>query len=64
MILAAMAIQGADVAPTASQAAACATARTQASVLMARWKDLETKGVAALNTRRKAAGEAEVRVPN
>ncbi len=42
MNAAAMAIQGADVAPTANQAAACAKARAAAREAMAKWRALST----------------------
>ena len=54
---AAMAMQGADVAPTASEIADVAKARVQVSSAMARWNRLEATELAALNAKRKAAGE-------
>ena len=53
---AAMAMQSADVAPTASQVAACTRARAQLTLVLAHWTALRTAGVAAFNARRKAAG--------
>jgi photosystem II stability/assembly factor-like uncharacterized protein len=41
---AAMAMQGADIAPTANEIAACARARTQAAALMLKWKALSAAG--------------------
>ena len=55
MLVAAMAMQGADVAPTAKEVAACAAARTQSATVIARWTRLTTTGLAALNAKRKAA---------
>ncbi len=55
MLAAAMAMQAADVAPTAREIAACAAARAQSSTVMAQWTRLTTTGLAALNTKRKAA---------
>ena len=63
MLSAAMAMQRADVAPTASQVAACDSARTQSASLMSRWTALETSGLAALNAKRKAAGLPAVVLP-
>ena len=42
MLAAAMAMQGADVTPTASQAAACARASTRYRAVMARWRAIES----------------------
>ncbi len=61
MMAAAMAMQGADVAPTAREIAACDKARGDYQTALARWTALETKGLAAFNAKRKAAGQAEVR---
>ena len=57
---AAMAMQGADVAPTASQIAAVAKARAQAAIVMARWSKARTADLTALNAKRKATGEAAI----
>jgi hypothetical protein len=43
LLAAAMAMQGADVTPTASQVAACARARTRYREVMLRWKALEAR---------------------
>jgi hypothetical protein len=43
MLAAAMAMQGADVTPTASQVAACARARVRYHDVMARWTALAAK---------------------
>ncbi|MHB8838283.1 MAG: WD40/YVTN/BNR-like repeat-containing protein [Gemmatimonadaceae bacterium] len=60
---AAMAMQGAEVAPTARQVAACASASTQLDEVMRRWTALKTTRLAALNAKRQAAGQATVTVP-
>jgi hypothetical protein len=44
LLAAAMAMQGADVAPTAAQVAACDRARAQAVLVMARWARLKPAG--------------------
>ncbi|HEU5218642.1 MAG TPA: hypothetical protein VFU23_08280, partial [Gemmatimonadales bacterium] len=63
MMAAAMAMQGADVAPTAAQVAGCTRAQAQAADVMARWTALKTSGLGAFNAKRRAAGEAEVKLP-
>jgi hypothetical protein len=63
MLSAAMEMQGAEVAPTAREVAACATARTQSAAVMARWTKLTTIDLAALNAKRKAAGQPVVVIP-
>ncbi|HEY5060322.1 MAG TPA: hypothetical protein VII52_02250 [Gemmatimonadaceae bacterium] len=60
MLAAAMAMQGADVAPTASQVANAAKARSQEAAAMARWNRLRTSELAALNAKRKTAGETPI----
>jgi photosystem II stability/assembly factor-like uncharacterized protein len=62
-LAAAMAMQGADVTPTATQLAGCARARAQSSPVMARWTRLKTTGLAAFNAARRAAGRAPIRLP-
>jgi hypothetical protein len=54
-------MQGADVSPTAKEIAACDKARDQSRLALARWTALKTTGLAALNAKRKAAGEVEVK---
>jgi hypothetical protein len=56
LLAASMAMQSADVAPTANQIAACARARAQGNAALARWKKLEATGLKALNARGRAAG--------
>ncbi|MBI2408151.1 MAG: glycoside hydrolase [Gemmatimonadetes bacterium] len=63
LMSAAMAMQGAEVAPTARQVAACASATKQLDDVMKRWTALKTTRLAALNAARKTAGQAEIRLP-
>ncbi len=63
MMAAVNAIQGADVAPTAAQVAAITQARTLGASTMAQWKALSTSGLSALNTARRAGGQAAVTLP-
>ena len=60
LVVATMAMQGADVAPTAGEIAAVARAREQAAAVMRRWNALRTTRLAELNARRRAAGETTV----
>ncbi|HKE90879.1 MAG TPA: hypothetical protein VKB45_11100, partial [Gemmatimonadales bacterium] len=60
---AAMAMQNADVTPTAGQVAACDSARVQFRSVMARWLRLRTTGLGGLNAKRKAAGLTPVQLP-
>ena len=63
MIAAAMAMQNAEVTPTASQVDAVARARTQGADVMRRWAALKGGGLTALNAKRKAAGQAAIVPP-
>lgn len=63
MMAAAMAMQGADVAPTAGQVAPCGRARTQSAEVMARWTALKRTGLATLNAKRKPAGQRILELP-
>jgi photosystem II stability/assembly factor-like uncharacterized protein len=63
MMSAAMAMQSADVAPTANAVAGCSKARTLSSETLAKWNRLRTSGITALNAKLKAAGQAAVSVP-
>jgi photosystem II stability/assembly factor-like uncharacterized protein len=63
MMGAAMAMQGSEVAPTAVQVAACDRVRKQSAELMKKWTTLKTAGLADLNAKRKAAGQAAVTLP-
>ncbi|MEP6692565.1 MAG: glycoside hydrolase [Gemmatimonadaceae bacterium] len=60
MLAAAMAMQSADVAPTASEIAACARARQLQRDVLSRWNALKTSGLAALNAKRKTAGQVPI----
>ena len=60
MLSAAMAMQAADIAPTAREVAACATARANSATVMARWTKLTTVDLVTLNTKRKAAGQPAI----
>ena len=59
-----MAMQNADVTPTAAQVAACTRARAQSAAVMARWTRLSTTALAGFNRRRAAAGQREVALPD
>jgi photosystem II stability/assembly factor-like uncharacterized protein len=60
LMAAAMMMQGADIAPTAAEVAACGRARARYDTIMARWTALRTTELAKLNAKRRAAGEAAV----
>ncbi|MEP6780696.1 MAG: hypothetical protein ABJC26_12455, partial [Gemmatimonadaceae bacterium] len=60
LLAASMAMQNADVAPTANQVAACTTARTQATAVLLKWTALKTTGLAALNAKLKASGQPPI----
>jgi hypothetical protein len=59
-----MAMQSADVAPTANDLTAASRARTDAAAVSKRWNALKTTGLAGLNAKRKAAGQPPVTLPN
>ncbi len=63
MMGAAMGMQGGEVAPTVMQVAACDRVRKQSAELMKKWTTLKTTGLADLNAKRKAAGQAAVTLP-
>ena len=63
MLAAAMAMQSADAAPTGREIAACTSARRQSAEMMARWTKLKTIDLAALNAKRKAAGQPAIVLP-
>jgi photosystem II stability/assembly factor-like uncharacterized protein len=63
MMAAAMAMQGADVAPTAGQVASAAKARADGAATIRAWTTLRTTGLAALNAKLRAAGQPPVTVP-
>jgi photosystem II stability/assembly factor-like uncharacterized protein len=60
MMAAAMAMQGADVAPTAGQVSTAAKARSDAQPVMRSWAALKTSGLAAFNAMRRASNLPEV----
>ena len=60
---AAMAMQDADVTPTAEEVAACARARAAARPVMARWNALITTKLRQVTADRRAAGEPEITLP-
>ena len=60
---AAMAMQAADVTPTATQVDACTKAKAEMTTILAQWTKLKTTGLAAVNAKRKAAGQAAIVVP-
>jgi photosystem II stability/assembly factor-like uncharacterized protein len=63
MNAAAMAMQGADVAPTANQVLACTKARAASAAVLAKWRALSTTGLAALNTKLRTSGQPTVKLP-
>jgi len=63
MMAAAMAMQGAEAAPTAREIAACADARRRSSAVMAQWTKITTVDLAALNAKRRAAGQPPIALP-
>ncbi|HEU5358075.1 MAG TPA: hypothetical protein VFU45_03055, partial [Gemmatimonadales bacterium] len=63
MLGAAMAMQEADVAPTAENVAACARARADAAEVLRKWNALVDGALPRLNARRKAAGLPAVTLP-
>jgi photosystem II stability/assembly factor-like uncharacterized protein len=63
LIAAAMSMQGADVAPTANNVATAARTRADAAAVLRRWTAMKTTGLAALNAKRKAAGQAPLVLP-
>ncbi|HET7024401.1 MAG TPA: hypothetical protein VFI39_04280 [Gemmatimonadales bacterium] len=60
---AAMAMQAADVTPSAEEVAACARARADAAPVMRKWNALVGEGLRTLNARRKGAGLPEISLP-
>ncbi len=60
---ASLALQSADTAPTATQIAACAQARTQAKEVMARWEIVQSKDLSAFNAALVAKGQAALTLP-
>lgn len=62
MIAAAMAMQNADVMPTASQVEATTRARAMSADVLRRWSALKAE-VSAVNSKRKAAGQPAISPP-
>ncbi|HET7042303.1 MAG TPA: hypothetical protein VFI13_09795 [Gemmatimonadales bacterium] len=60
---AAMAMQDADVTPSAAEEAACARARAAAAPVMRKWEALAGAGLRQLNARRRAAGDPAIDLP-
>ena len=60
---AAMSMQSADVTPTAKQVEACAKAKADLAAINVKWTALKTTGLASLNAKRKAAGQAAIVMP-
>ncbi|MGH7533053.1 MAG: WD40/YVTN/BNR-like repeat-containing protein, partial [Gemmatimonadales bacterium] len=60
---AAMAMQGADMTPSAEEVAACVQARADAAPVMRKWNALVGEGLRTLNAKRKAAGLPAIVVP-
>ena len=59
----AMAMQSAEVAPTDRQVAAVTRAKADATPVLAKWKAITTTELAALNAKRKAAGQPAIALP-
>jgi photosystem II stability/assembly factor-like uncharacterized protein len=60
---ASLALQAADIAPTAAQIAACAHARDQANEVLARWETAKSKDLSSLNASLQAAGRPALTLP-
>jgi hypothetical protein len=60
LLSAAMAMQSAERAPSATQVANCTKASAQLTDVMKRWTALKTLGLTTLNAKRKAAGQAPI----
>ena len=63
MMSAAMAMQSADVSPTAVQLAAVASARASSVAAMSAWTTLRASGLAAINAERQTAGQPLLTIP-
>jgi photosystem II stability/assembly factor-like uncharacterized protein len=59
-----MSMQDADVAPTTAQVATADRALAQAKAATARWTQLRTTGLSALNAKRRAAGQQPIVLPD
>lgn len=64
MIAAAMPMQSAELPPTASEIAAVAKAKAQSAEVLKKWNALKGPGLAALNAKRKAAGQPAIAIPS
>ena len=64
LLSAAMAMQSADVAPTASALAAATRAQSRSVQAQTRWTTLKTTGLASLNAKLKAIGQPSVTLDN
>jgi hypothetical protein len=60
LVGAATAFGSADVAPTAARLDAASKAKADAAAVMKKWTTLSTTGLAALNAKRRAAGQAVI----
>jgi hypothetical protein len=60
LLSAAMAMQSAERAPSATQVANCTKASAQLADVMKRWTALKTVGLTTFNAKRKAAGQAPI----
>jgi hypothetical protein len=63
VMAAGMAMQGADVAPTQAQIAACTAARVMAATAMTAWTQLRSRGLVSINAERRAAGQPALALP-
>ena len=63
LMTSAMAMQSAEVAPTDRQVATVTKAKADAAPVLAKWKTITTTELAALNAKRKAAGQAAIALP-
>jgi hypothetical protein len=64
MIAAVMPMQSAELPPTAAEVAAVAKAKTQSAEVLKKWNALKGPGLAALNAKRKAAGQPAITIPS
>ncbi|MEO7216907.1 MAG: hypothetical protein ABI026_01820, partial [Gemmatimonadaceae bacterium] len=60
---ASLAMQAAEIAPTAAQIAACARARVEVQAAMARWDALKTAGLSSFNATLKTKGQPALTLP-
>jgi hypothetical protein len=57
-------MQSAELPPTAAEVAAVAKAKTQSAEVLKKWNALKGPGLAALNAKRKAAGQPAITIPS